>query len=359
MNRARRTARNRLRNPATRRWTVALGLVALLAGPTVVRTVDAAHPFYERRLAEGTVALQQERFSEAARLLDIAAFGFLEEPPRLAEALVRLALAQAESGEPGAFRETVRRVAEIEERFGAFRDAELSPTERSHFDRRITELTPASELGRTPALQRLLESPRPSDPEGSEGDAPRAEDPDPGRPGREAAATADRSDRSSVEPVPQPAPPPASELSSEERGRLERAREILARARQARELDEAWDLARPIAIAHPTRQDLQQLVGEIAYRSSRWEEAARYLERGLQPVLRSLEAPGGGRPERPELLFYLAVALFESGRPEEARVPLELALPGLERTPFVRSYMENILQPDPSDANPRSPRDTP
>lgn len=172
MNRTRRTAQSTAERSATRRWIVPVGLVASLMMapmeiqtplpvriPLGVSTAGAVHPFYERRLAEGTLALAQERPADAARLLKIAAFGFLDEPPRLAEALVRLALAQAKIGEPGAFRETLRRVAEIEERFGAYREADLSAAERSAFARRITELTPASELDRSPALQRLLVRP--------------------------------------------------------------------------------------------------------------------------------------------------------------------------------------------------------
>lgn len=359
---------SRARRAAGSRWIVPLGVVAILTGvagkppllpapvPLGVATADAAHPFYERRLAEGTLALKQERFDEAARLLEIAAFGCLDEPPRLAEALVRLALAQAEMDEPGAFRETLRRVAEIEERFGAYREADLSPAERSAFDRRITELTPAAELDRSPALQLLLQSPAESgttpqdarDPEPAGSTAP---EPEPGDGSAEAPAAA--------APTETVSPVPASELTPKERQRLLRAREILDAARQASELEEAWTLAHPIADAHPARKELQQLVGEIAYRASRWEESARYLEKGLAPVLEALDVPGSPRPERPELVFYLAVALFESGRPAEAKDPLELALPRLERTPFVQSYVEKILQAQASEPSSETPERTP
>jgi len=341
VNRTRRAARSAPRSPATRRWIAPVGLVAILMMapmemqvllpvpiPLGVSTADAVHPFYERRLAEGTLALAQERPGDAARLLKIAAFGLLDDPPRLAEALVRLALARAEIGEPGAFRETLRRVAEIEERFAAYREAALSPAERSAFELRITELTPASELDRSPALQRLLQAP----------------------------VAAEGGARSPTAPVP---PAPTAGLSTEERERVERAREILARARQARDLDEARTLARPIADTHPARRDLQQLVGEIAYRSSRWEESARYLERGLAPSLESSGSPRPAPQERPELLFYLAVALFESGRAEEAKAPLELALPQLERTDFVRSYVEKILRPPSPEATSTEPEHSP
>lgn len=326
-------------------WAIRLriapvALVAILAGlplamsvevPVGVASAEAAHPFYERRLVEGTRALEQERPREAARLLEIAAFGLLDEPPRLAEALVRLALAQADLDKPAAFRETVHRIAEIEERFEAYRQADLSAAERSALDHRITELTPASELDRSPSLQRLLSAPAESESATDETETTPAETAEAG------------DDAAPATPVPFS---PVPELTPAERQRVERAREILSRARQARELDEALTLARPVADDHPTRTDLQQLVGEIAYRSSRWEESARYLKKGLAPVLGSDRS---SRFSRPELLFYLAVALYESGRPEEAAAPLELALPQLELTPFVQSYVEKILPPSPSD----------
>jgi hypothetical protein len=47
----------------------------------------------------------------------------------------------------------------------------------------------------------------------------------------------------------------------------------------------------------------------------------------------------------PPLLFYYAVALYESGLTTEAAAALEHALPGLERTPLVEAYSQRILPP--------------
>jgi tetratricopeptide (TPR) repeat protein len=359
-------ARSRIRP-----WIVSGGLVAILTSLPVALpagfrlgapTAEAAHPFYERRLTEGTLALEQERPQEAARLLEIAAFGLLDEPPRLSEALVRLALAQAEIGKPAAFRETLRRVAEIEERFGAYREADLTVAERTAFDQRITELTPSSELDRSPALQRLLQVPAgPEEPSGEPTSALTDSSQTESAPSESAPSENAPTENAKTENASAPASPVQQvpvELTPEEQQRVTRAREILSRARRARELDEALTLARPVADGHPVRRDLQQLVGEIAYRSSRWEEAVRYLESGVAPVLGSAGSPRASRPERPELLFYLAVALFESGRPKEAVEPLELALPQLERTPFVESYAEKILR-TPSDPDATAPDNAP
>lgn len=77
---------------------------------------------------------------------------------------------------------------------------------------------------------------------------------------------------------------------------------------------------------------MQFLAGEIAYRASRWRDAVAYFRRGGDPG-----------DERPVLLFYLSVALFESGEREAAAAALSRCLPKLEKTPLVESYREKIL----------------
>lgn len=118
-------------------------------------------------------------------------------------------------------------------------------------------------------------------------------------------------------------------LDSAEQDRLAEARRGLASATTAADLQRPLELARQVADTNPRSAEAQHLVGEIAYRASAWEQAARYFRRG-------------GEPQRPELRFYLAVALFESGETQEARSVLERALPDLPRNPFVTSYAERI-----------------
>jgi hypothetical protein len=89
-----------------------------------------------------------------------------------------------------------------------------------------------------------------------------------------------------------------------------------------------------VADAHPGLRDVQQLAGEAAYRISKWSEAADYLGRA-----------GGPGEDQPELLFYLAVALYESGATQTAAAPLRRALPNLQRTPYVDGYAKKILNP--------------
>jgi predicted Zn-dependent protease len=104
----------------------------------------------------------------------------------------------------------------------------------------------------------------------------------------------------------------------------------MTRARSARDLDSVLQVAREVADAHPGSLEAQRFAGEVAYRASRWPEAAAYLQRGSEP-------------DEPQLLFYLAVALHETGQAQEAARVLRKALPGIQRTPFVDSYIGRIL----------------
>jgi Flp pilus assembly protein TadD len=126
---------------------------------------------------------------------------------------------------------------------------------------------------------------------------------------------------------------PEPELPAAAQADLAAARRLLAAAERQRDLAEPLRLAGGVADAHPESREAQHLAGEIAYRASRWTEAVRYFRRG-------------GVPQRPDLRFYMAVSLFESGdRPAAADV-LRDALPELPSSPFIRSYAERILGPD-------------
>ncbi|HEX2164901.1 MAG TPA: hypothetical protein VHM02_13220, partial [Thermoanaerobaculia bacterium] len=131
-------------------------------------------------------------------------------------------------------------------------------------------------------------------------------------------------------PTPPPAAPAAT-LPADDRRRLDQARELMAAARRAADLDEPLTLARSVADAHPRSAEAQHLAAEIAYRASRWPLAVAYFRRGGEPV------------ESPERMFYLAVALWEAGDRGEAARVLEATLPRLARTPFVDRYVDTIL----------------
>ncbi|MGD2114947.1 MAG: tetratricopeptide repeat protein [Acidobacteriota bacterium] len=288
-------------------------LATLFLGATV--PCHAAHPHYLRLLREGTLALEQGDAAEARHDLRLACFGLLEEPPLLAECLMRLGLAQAELNDTDGFHETFRRMVEIEQRFGAYDDADVPATLRSAFEQALLQRITVRALRTSGVFADLLEPPPETGETGQAGGGPGGASPPADAP--EAAPAA---------------PEGSARLGPAERARLDRVRELLESAERRSELEEPFRMAREVAEANPASREAQRLTAVVAYRSSRWQEAVRYFRRG------DVEAG-----DQPQLLFYYAVSLYEAGRPDEAVEPLRRSLPHLERTPFVQSYREKIL----------------
>lgn len=282
-----------------------LGLLAVVALPAA-----GAHPHYDRLLREGTFALERGNAAEAVAHLRLACFGYLEEPESLAGCLMRLALAQAADEDDEGFRNTFRRVTEVEDRFRAYSGAEIPAETRRAFEAEVTARIPPGVLGETPAFAHLV-------------------------PPEEVPAGVEEVDRTAVEaPVVIEEPAVAEPLGAAEEARLARARELLAAAQDRGELAAPWLLAREVADANRESREAQHLAAVIAYRAARWEDAVTYFRRGGEPDERN-----------PEILFYFAVSLYEMGEREEAATVLRRSLPGIQQTPFVLSYREKILGP--------------
>lgn len=288
------------------------------------------HPHYEQLLERGTFALEAGDGAEAARLLRLACFGMLEEPPALADCLTRLALAQAAAGDDEGFGDSFRRLVEVEERFGGYGDAESPAGMRQAFEAEVAARIPARVLSATPAFARLVPA-EPGESAGEEtaGTGPvRPLVPEPPATEPEGPAEAAAAPDAGLTPGGQD----GQGLSPEEREQLDHARELLSAARDRGALDEPARLARQVADANPESREAQHLAAVIAYRAARWEEAVRYFRQGGDPGDAS-----------PESLFYYAVSLYEAGEREEAADVLRRSLPRLEQTPFVRSYQSKIL----------------
>jgi tetratricopeptide (TPR) repeat protein len=148
-------------------------------------------------------------------------------------------------------------------------------------------------------------------------------------------------DQPSAKPAPEaakPVPvkpaqsaPVARPLSLAEHEATDRARRLLAANSPAKDLKEALRLAREVADAHPESKEAQYLAGEAAYRNSRWTEAVAAFRRAGEPG-----------DDRPDLLFYLAVSLYEMGDQPSAVAVLKRSLPHLQKSPFVDSYARRI-----------------
>jgi len=100
--------------------------------------------FSEERLRAGIEAVKSSRSLQAVDEFRIAAFGFLDRPPLLAESVVRLALLQESLGRQDDVARTLARFAEIESRVGGFAQARLEePTRRVFRELAARRLAPA------------------------------------------------------------------------------------------------------------------------------------------------------------------------------------------------------------------------
>jgi tetratricopeptide (TPR) repeat protein len=312
----------------------AAAFAALLLAPAA----RAADPFYLELLRDGTHAYDRGDFAVAARTLRLACFGMLDDPKALAACLARLALAQDKASDVDAFRDTFVRLTEVEERFQGYSQADLPAEVRGALEQKLAARIPASTLNSSPQAFRSRK-PAAAAPAQVTGKATKPQPKDTPQP---IAAPPASSAKGGPAQVQSPAAAPAVSssvpsgprpLSDEEKGKIETVRKLLAEpGSKSKELQQAFQIAQEVAAAHPESADAQRLAGESAYRISRWSDAAAYLQKG------------GGLPDsEPELLFYLAVSLFESGNREGAAAALRRALPNLQRTPFIDAYARKIL----------------
>ncbi len=100
-------------------------------------------------------------------------------------------------------------------------------------------------------------------------------------------------------------------------------------------IGEALVRARVLADEQPDVAEAQFTAAELAYRTLRWPEAVAYFRRGGDPG-----------DERPLLLFYEAVSLYEAGDRAGAAVVLKRSLPNIRKTSYVESYINKILGPE-------------
>jgi tetratricopeptide (TPR) repeat protein len=337
-----------------------LSLLLFLAAPALAAAVD---PFYLGLLRDGRQAFDRKEYAAASRLLNLACFGMLDEPKALADCLARLALAEDKADDVDGFRETFKRLAEVEERFSAYSQGELPPELRAALEPRLVARLPAATLesvavfrplvakkadGKKPeaaatvakkadatgaavkkpdAAPILAKKPNPAPPS----PAPPAIVKKPDLPTGTTLAPAAAKPPVTTTPGPKPTTDPKP-VTDAERKKMDQARQLLSQERPAKELKQAFQLAREVADAHPGAKDAQHLAAEAAYRISRWSDAAAYFHRGGDP--------GEDEPER---LFYLAVSLHELGDDTAAAAALKRALPNLRRTPYVDSYAKTIL----------------
>jgi hypothetical protein len=317
-------------------------LLMLLAASPALAAID---PFYQGLLREGQLALDRKDYGIAARQLRLACFGMLDDPRPLADCLSRLFLAQDGANDLEGIRETFRRLAEVEDRFKGYSQADIAPELRAAVEARLAVRIPAATLAGAPAFRstqgKKTPSPPAAGPAAGSSAAPAHGAPAAKPPATQASPIAAQAPEPGAAAPPAgtaaaggPAKPPAADkpFTDAERKKLDQARQLLAEQRPPKELRQAFELARSVADAHPGSKEAQHLAAEGAYRISRWGDATAYFRRGGDP--------GDAEPER---LFYLAVSLYESGDAPAAAAALKRSLPNLKRTPYVESYIRKIL----------------
>jgi tetratricopeptide (TPR) repeat protein len=311
-------------------------LVLTLAAPPLFAAID---PFYQSLLREGILAFDRGDYAASSRTLRIACFGMLDEPKALAGCLSRLALAQDRTDDAEGFQDTFRRLAEVEERFQAYTGAELPAETRAALEQRLVARIPVATLRSIAAFRPLADRKEVESAESAES-AQSAKPPNP-KPRRGQADPPPASSPPRVTAVPPQSAPAASTptgpaeprvLTAAERDKMAEARRLLGQESKVKDLRQAYDLAREVADAHAESVEAQHLAAEAAYRISRWADAARYFRRGGEPG-----------ENQPELQFYMAVSLFESGDAAGAAAILKRSLPNLQRSAYVDAYARKIL----------------
>jgi protein TonB len=187
----------------------AAALLLLLAGSL------RAQDFYETRLRSGEAELSASRPVEAADALRIAAFGFLDRPVLLCEALGHLALAEEAAGHKPAADDALHRLADVARSFPACREARMEPDRRRQLDQlaRARLPGPSADAIAAPKVHAAGASPAPA---AAPAEAPaRATAAETKPTPVPAAALEKRSAATSSAPPPAPAAPESSRRISE------------------------------------------------------------------------------------------------------------------------------------------------
>ena len=117
-----------------------------------------AQEYSETRLRQGRDAYRARREADAIDPLRIAAFGLMDRPAQLCEALVFLALAQEAAGHHADARTAVERIADVARRFPTCAAADVDRTSRSEFEARfhLSLLSPVAVATSPPAAAARL-----------------------------------------------------------------------------------------------------------------------------------------------------------------------------------------------------------
>jgi tetratricopeptide (TPR) repeat protein len=328
---------------------VAAAMVAILALPA------RGDEFYETRLREGEEALASKRNLVAVERLRIAVFGLLDKPVLLSEGFAMLSLAQRATGKEAALDVTLARFLELEKSFAVWGQAAVKPELRKEFVALLVKKIPPENLKGIPSLSGLVETEEqkilklaPSARGKVLESKAKAEPKDPRWPlflARDAEKSGDRKAASiwakkvlAIDPkhgeaaaireraeAPAAAPAPAATKGDP----LATALSLLGEGKRA----EAKAVLVPVIQKDPENREARKALLQAAYLTRDWKLSAAQVAH-LEPFA------AGEEP----LMFYSAVALFETGSLDEARILIRKAQPGLQPGPLVDYYTKKILE---------------
>ena len=133
-------------------------LLILVVCAASVAPPASAQEFSETRLRQGRDAYRARRAADAIDPLRVAAFGLMDRPAQLCEALVFLALAQEAAGRHADAETAVERIADVARRFPNCAAADVDRTSRSEFEARfhLSLLSPVAVATSPPAAAARL-----------------------------------------------------------------------------------------------------------------------------------------------------------------------------------------------------------
>ena len=279
-------------------------VVGLLVGASVILRASAAgiDPFYLTRIAAGKEAYQSARFQEAVEDFRIGCFGLLEQPSLLLECSARLALAQSAAGRIADADGTLRKMNELEGRFGAWSQVDLEPPARAEFSRLTKGKSGLAVLSASVASPPIEPMPRTVPVVVSQGPLPspgRSQQPESGGVG--AGRAPDVAD----------------------------ARQLLSE----KNYEGALSVSLAILERDPSSRDARKLALEAAALGRKYEFGVAQVT-GLEPF----------RDGEVGATFYASVCLFETGSVDKARRLAEKSIPRLVPNAYVEYYKKRLLE---------------
>jgi hypothetical protein len=307
--------------------------------------------FYQNLLRRGIGDFDAGRYDTAISELRIAAFGLIDASDRYQLAHIYTAVAADRLKQPSVALQAANRVVAAERIQKTFASLTLPPAVRSSFDAIAKKTLSASDYASlsaapqpapAPASRVAAPQPRPQPPPAATPatekprPVPVAEKPAPEKPKpapvEEKPAPA-RTEPAPEKPPPQPQPVERKPVPAEPKltaAQLDAAIAAAERSLSSSDLTASRRSFRGLLDQSLTHEQLLQ-VAEGLYRAH-----------DFSYVIRAFDRAGALRRGEEPYRYYLAVALYETGRRDAAKKELTAALPFIEITPDVDQYRRKI-----------------